>query len=140
MRCAGALRKAARDGIERRIPARPLTPSSSGRPQRVATPFDARPRSLIRDNDATYGPAFARVADAIGITALRTAYRPPRQNVACERYRGSVRRECLDQPLAEDEGHLRRVLREYAHHFNRDQPHHGLAQRIPEARIGTTHA
>lgn len=34
---------------------------------REATPFDQRPRYLIRDNDRTYGAAFARVAKANGI-------------------------------------------------------------------------
>ena len=53
------------------------------------------PRYLIRDNDSKYGQAFARVAEASGIAVLRTAYRAPRENAACERFLGSVRRECL---------------------------------------------
>src|SRR5207244_10956450 len=48
-------------------------------PLREATPFGQRPGYLIRDNDRKYGPAFARVAAAAGIAALRTASRPPRQ-------------------------------------------------------------
>src|SRR5206468_7160396 len=80
---------------------------------REATPFDQRPRYLIRDNDSKYGPAFARVAAATGITELRTAYRAPRQNATCERFFGSVRRECLDHVLVLGERHLRRVLGEY---------------------------
>jgi putative transposase len=100
---------------------------------REATPFDQRPTYLIRDNDSKYGPAFARVAAASGITELRTAYRAPRQNAACERFLGSVRRECLDHLLVLGEAHLGRILREYARYFNRDRPHQGLAQRIPEA-------
>ncbi len=63
---------------------------------REATPFGHRPRYLIRDNDRKYGQAFSRVAAASGITELRTAYRAPRQNAICERFLGSVRRECLD--------------------------------------------
>src|SRR5215216_938520 len=35
---------------------------------REATPFDQRPRYLIRDNDSKFGPAFTRVAEASGIT------------------------------------------------------------------------
>jgi putative transposase len=101
---------------------------------REAMPFDARPRYLLRDNDSKYGHAFARVAAASGITELRTAYRAPRQNATCERFLGSVRRECLDHIIILGEAHLRRVLREYARYFNRDRPHQGLAQRLPEAR------
>jgi transposase InsO family protein len=98
---------------------------------REATPFDQRPRYLVRDRDSKYGPVFARVAAATGIVELRTAYRTPRQNAACERFLGSVRRECLDHVLVLGEAHLRRVLREYVAYFNRDRPHQGLRQRIP---------
>ncbi len=69
---------------------------------REATPYGQRPKYLIRDNDGKYGPAFARVAAATGIEELRTAYRAPRQNATCERFLGSVRRECLDhRPYSE---------------------------------------
>ncbi len=46
---------------------------------------------------------------------------------------GSVRRECLDHVLVLGAAYLRRVLREYVHYFNRDRPHQGLTQRVPEA-------
>ncbi len=106
---------------------------------REATPFGQHPRYLIRDNDSKFGPAFARVAAATGITERRTAYRAPRQNATCERFLGSVRRECLDHVLVLGEAHLRRVLREYAHYFNRDRPHQGLTQQVPEApQAGTS--
>ena len=99
---------------------------------REATPYDQRPRYLIRDRDSKYGAAFTRVAAATGIEERRTAYRAPRQNAACERFLGSVRRECLDHVLILSEGHLRRVLREYVAYFNGARPHQGLQQRIPD--------
>jgi putative transposase len=105
---------------------------------REATPFEERPRYLIRDNDSKYGRVFGRVAAASGITELRTAYRVPRQNATCERFLGSVRRECLDHLLVLGEAHLRRVLRAYVRYFNHDRPHQGLAQRIPIAAEGCT--
>src|SRR4051812_5719134 len=89
---------------------------------REATPLGERPRYLIRDNDRKYGPTFSRVAKVSGITEVRTAYRSPRQNATCERFLGSVRRECLDALLVLGEGHLRRVLREYAGSFNQHRP------------------
>ena len=100
---------------------------------REATPFEQWPRYLLRDNDSKYGQAFTGVAEASGITVLRTAYRAPRQNATCERFLGSVRRECLDHLLVLGEGHLRRVLREYVAYFNRARPHQGLQQRVPDA-------
>jgi putative transposase len=97
---------------------------------REATPFGQHPRYLIRDNDSNYGRAFARVAAASGSTELRTAYRSPRQNATCERFLGSVRRECLDHVLVLSERHLRRALHEYVRYFNHDRPHQGLAQQV----------
>ncbi len=64
---------------------------------------------------------------------LRTPIRAPRANALCERFLGSVRRECLDHVLVLSEAHLRRVLREYVGYFNQARPHQGLAQRIPQA-------
>jgi len=99
---------------------------------REATPFDQRPQYLIRDNDGKFGASFASAAAASGITILRTPVRGPRANATCERFLGSVRRECLDHPLVLGERHLARVLREYVAYFNRARPHQGLGQALPE--------
>jgi len=99
---------------------------------REATPYDQHPHYLIRDNDGKYGAQFARVAAAGSIEILRTPYRAPRANATCERFLGSVRRECLDHLLVLGERHLARVLREYVAYFNRARPHQGLGQALPE--------
>jgi hypothetical protein len=39
-------------------------------------------------------------------------------NATCERFLGSVRRECLDHVIILGERHLRAVLTEYAAYFN----------------------
>jgi transposase InsO family protein len=98
---------------------------------REATPFEQRPRYLLRDNDSKFGATFARVAATSGIEVLRTPYRAPRANAVCERFLGSVHRECLDQLLVLGEAHLRRVLRAYVAYFNHARPHQGLGQAIP---------
>ena len=72
----------------------------------------------------------AKVAST-GITEFRTAYRTPRQNATCERFLGSVRRECLAHILVLGEAQLRRVLRASVRYDNHDHPHQGLAQRVP---------
>ena len=104
---------------------------------REATPFDQRSRFLIRDNDRKYGAGFERLAAASGIRILRTPIRAPRANVTCERFLGSVRRECLDHVLILTEAHLRRVLKEYTAYFNHARPHQGLEQRVPQL-VATT--
>jgi transposase InsO family protein len=98
---------------------------------REATPFGEGPPYLIRDNDRKYGGLFASVASGTGIAILRTLYGAPRANAICERFLGSVRRECLDHSLILSERHLHRVMTEYAEYFNHARPHQGLGQRIP---------
>ncbi len=76
------------------------------------------------------------LATTSGITVLRTPVRAPRANATCERFLGSVRRECLDHLLILGERHLARVLREYVAYFNRARPHQGIAQATPEPLSG----
>jgi len=89
------------------------------------------PPYLIWDNDSKFGPAFARVAKDSGIALLGTAYRAPLMNALCERYLGSVRRECPDHRLILGEVHLRRALRAHVTYFNEHRLHQGSAQQIP---------
>ena len=98
---------------------------------REATPFSEGPRYLIRDNDRKYGKLFSRVASGTGIEVLRTPYRAPKANAICERFLGSVRRECLDHSLILSERHLHHVMKEYGEYFSHARPHQGLGQRIP---------
>jgi transposase InsO family protein len=98
---------------------------------REATPEGTGPRFLVHDHDAKYGPEFDRLAAASGIDVIRTPIRAPRANAVCERFLGSVRRECADHVLVLGEQHLRRVLTEYVGHFNEARPHQGICQRVP---------
>jgi putative transposase len=99
---------------------------------REATPYTEGPRFLIRDNDKKYGQRFTRVAEDRQIEVLKTPVEAPRANSICERFIGSVRRECLDHVLILSERHLHRVIGEYVAYFNRARPHQGIGQRIPE--------
>jgi transposase InsO family protein len=100
---------------------------------REATPYGEGPNYLIRDNDRKFGSSFARVATTSGIKVLRTPYRTPQANAICERFLGSVRRECLDHFLIFHVKHLSRLLNAYVVYFNQARPHQGLGQRIPES-------
>src|SRR5262250_308732 len=68
-------------------------------PLREATAYGDGPKYLIRDNDSKFGVGFARVAQTSHIEMLKTPYHAPRANAICERFLGSVRRECLDHLL-----------------------------------------
>ena len=54
----------------------------------------------------------------------------------CERFLGSVRRECLDHLLVLGERQLSRVLREYVAFFNQARPHQRWHQALPEPSLG----
>ena len=99
---------------------------------RNATPFGQGPKFIIRDRDDKFGAVFDRVATGAGIRVLRTAAQAPLMNSVCERFLGSVRRECLDHVMILGEAHLQHVLAEYAlSYFNTARPHQGLGQQIP---------
>jgi transposase InsO family protein len=99
---------------------------------REATPYGQRPKYLIRDRDNEFGSCLARVAATSGIKILKTPYQTPRANAICERFLGSVRRECLDHLFILQEKQLHRVLGAYVQYFNQVRPHQGIKQHIPE--------
>jgi transposase InsO family protein len=106
---------------------------------REATPFGEGPRFLIRDNDNKYGAAFDRVAKGTHIDVLTTPYQAPKANAICERFLGSVRRECLDFFLILNEQQLYKTMRQYQAYFNHARPHQGISRRIPCASARPQH-
>ncbi len=98
---------------------------------REATPFGARPKYLIRDNDAKFGTAFDELAESSGIKVLKTPIAAPQANGVCERFFRSLRQECLDHFPVLNERHLTRVLKEYGAYYNQLRPHQGINQQLP---------
>ena len=86
---------------------------------------------MIRDNDNKFGAEFDRIAKGAGMKVLRTAIQAPLMNSICERFLGSVRRECLDHVIILGEKYLDCVLIEYCAFFNTSRPHQGIGQQIP---------
>jgi len=98
---------------------------------REATAWGRGPKYLIRDRNSKYAARFSAVAIGSNITELQTPYRTPQANGVCERFMGSLRRECLDHILIHHGQHLQRVVNEYILFFNEERPHQGIDQRIP---------
>ena len=72
------------------------------------------------------------VAKTAGMRVLRTAVQAPLMNSVCERFLGSVRRDCLDHIVILGERHIEHVLKEYCFdYFNVARPHQGIGQRVP---------
>jgi hypothetical protein len=71
-------------------------------------PWGRCPKYLIRDRDCKYAAHFSIVAVGSGIQELKTPYRMPQANGACERFMGSLRRECMDHMFIQDGKQLQR--------------------------------
>jgi putative transposase len=93
-------------------------------------------RFLIRDRGSNFTRSFDAVFQAAGTTILRTAVQAPRMNAICERLIGALLREVLDRILILNQAHLRAVLADHQEHYNTDQPHQGLGQRVPDGDPG----
>jgi putative transposase len=93
-------------------------------------------RFLIRDRDSKFTAAFDGVFSGNGTRVIRTPVQSPRANSFAERFVGTLRRECLDHVLVLGERHLRKVLAEYARHYNGHRPHQGLQHEPPLRRPG----
>jgi putative transposase len=98
----------------------------------------ARFRFLIRDRDSEFTSVFDEVFAGNGVRIIKTPARSPRANSFAERYAGTLRRECLDHLLIRGEGHLRRILAEYARHYNEHRAHQSREQRPPLHEPGQT--
>lgn len=89
-------------------------------------------RFLIRDRDTKFSGPFDEVFRTEGARVIKTPIRAPRANAFAERWVRTARHECLDRLLILGRGHLERVLREFALHYNANRPHRGLELAVPE--------
>ena len=91
----------------------------------------SRFKFLVRDRDGKFTTAFNNIFAGNGTRVIKTPVRSPRANAFAERFVGTLRRECLDHVLILGERHLRKVIAEYARHYNGQRPHQGLQQEPP---------
>ncbi|MBC8445571.1 MAG: transposase, partial [Chloroflexi bacterium] len=102
-------------------------PSSYAKPCPGAKP----PKYLIRDRDSKYGRRFSTIAASSGIKELKTPFQAPKANAHCERFIGSLKRECLDHFLILRRDQLHRLVTQFVDFYNHSRPHQGIRQRIP---------
>jgi transposase InsO family protein len=101
---------------------------------REAFPFESAPRFLIFDRDAKYGFEVPGAIRSLKMDPVRTSVESPWQNGIAERWVGSCRRDLLDQIIAIDERHLKRLVSEYIRHYHEDRTHLGLEKGTPNGR------
>jgi putative transposase len=88
-------------------------------------------RFLVRDRAGQFAASFDAVLADAGIAVVKIPPRCPRANCFAERLVLTVRTELTDRMLIFGERHLRRILAEYAAHYNRRRPHRALQLRPP---------
>jgi len=86
---------------------------------------------LLRDRDSKFTAAFDEVFAGNGTRVIKTPVRAPRANCYAERFVGTLRRECLDHILVLGERHPRKILAEFARHYNGHRPHQSRQQNPP---------
>ncbi len=107
---------------------------------REAFPFDAAPRYLIHDRDATFSAEVQTTAKTLGVKSVRTSFKSPWQNGVAERFVCNCRRDLLDHVIVLNERHLKRLMNEYVRYYHDDRTHLGLEKQTPAGRpalIGT---
>lgn len=96
---------------------------------------DAGPyRYVILDRDSIFNGEVIAFLKATGLKPKRTSVRAPWQNGIAERWIRSCRQEILDHVIALNEGHLRRVVRDYIRYHQEDRIHDSLDKDTPNRR------
>jgi len=90
-----------------------------------------RVKFMIRDRGSYLTVVFDAILADAGIRTVLCNVRTPRMNAIAERWIGGCRRELLDRTLVWNQGHLRRILRQYETYHNRHRPHRSLDGAAP---------
>jgi transposase InsO family protein len=89
-------------------------------------------RYVIHDRDSIFSQQLDRSVKELGVTVRRTPVRAPKANAICERFGGTLRRECLDFVIPLNERHLKMTAQQWGNHYNRGRPHSTLGPGLPE--------
>ncbi len=101
---------------------------------REAFPEAGRYQYIIMDRDSIFDAEVIAFLKATGLTPKRTSVQAPWQNGIAERWIGNCRREILDQVIALNEEHLRRLIRDYIRYYQEDRIHDALDKDTPNRR------
>ena len=98
---------------------------------REALGVDHAYRFVIHDRDSIFSRKLDEAVTTMGVRILRTPVRAPKANSVCERFGGTMRRECLDFLIPLNERHLRLILQSWIAHYNHGRPHMSLGPGMP---------
>lgn len=89
-------------------------------------------KRIIYDRDTKFCRSWADILDSGGIKRLPLPVNSPNLNAFAERWVRTVKRECLNRVHLIGRAALKRALDQYVEHYNRERPHQGLKNDIPE--------
>ena len=87
-------------------------------------------RTLIIDRDTKYWQDFRQLLEQSCMTIIRLPPRSPNLNSYAERFVGSIKAECYNDPIFVGEASLRRAVREFALHCHQERNHQGMENEI----------
>jgi putative transposase len=87
-------------------------------------------RYLIHDRDPMFTRQFIAILKAAGVETVKLPARSPNLNAYAERWVRTIRQECLCRIIPLGEAHLRRTLREFVEHYERERNHQGVDNRL----------
>jgi putative transposase len=93
-----------------------------------------RYRYVIFDRDAKFGDDVADFLTSAGVKPTRISPASPWQNGIAERWIESCRSELLDHVTVLNDGHLRRLIRDYVSYYHADRIHDSLEKDAPAGR------
>jgi putative transposase len=95
-------------------------------------PGGHRYRFVMHDRDSIFSKELDQAVTDLGVWVLRTPLRARMANSVCERFGGTLRRECLDYLIPINERLLKLSIKESRLHYNRGRPHSLLGPGVPE--------
>jgi putative transposase len=93
-----------------------------------------RYRYVIFDRDAKFGDDVADFLTSAEVKPTRISPASPWQNGIAGRWIESCRRELLDHVIVLNDGHLRRLIRDYVSYYHADRIHDSLEKDAPAGR------
>jgi putative transposase len=91
-------------------------------------------RKLIVDSDTLYTRDFREGLRQGGVMVLKMPAHSPNLNAYAERFVLSIKSECLDRIVPLSGAHLRRVVGEYAKHYQHERNHQGIENELIDRR------
>ena len=82
-------------------------------------------RHLIHDGDTKYCQSFRNIIESGDVKTLPLPACSPNLNAFSERWKKSVKDDCLSKLILFGEASLRRALREYLTHYHAERNHQG---------------